>query len=293
METGRDIWSIATSRAQEAQQDSGPEKTLLILGERGSGKSTLVQLFASQTKPESTKPTAALDYSYCRAPLGMAAKRDVGHVYELGGGRLLADIISVVVRADGLSSTVVVITLDLSHPHKVVDSLRFWLEKLRERVDACLAEIRQHDAKSATKLSLKQQKQWQTHEDRSNVTPFLLPLVIVANKYDVFQNEESEKKKWMARTLRYFAHKNGATLIYCSQSDQRLTNQFRGLLTHFVFGGPTRKLKQSDHSQAIVMSAREDSFQSIGPAPSVRVAAAGPDEQWEKAFQELFPRPAK
>jgi hypothetical protein len=26
----------------------------------------------------------------------------------------------------------------------------------------------------------------------------------------------------MARTLRYFAHKNGATLLYCSQNDQRL-----------------------------------------------------------------------
>ena len=293
MDPGHDIWAIAATRAQAVMQDSGTEKTLLILGERGSGKSTLVQLFASQSKPETTKPTAALDYSYCRAPLGVTAKRDVGHVYELGGGRLLADILSVVVRGEVLGSTVVVITLDLSHPHKVLDSLLFWVQKLRERVDACLAEIRQRDPKAATKLELKQMKQWQTHEDKKAITPFPLPLVIIANKYDLFQNEESERKKWMARTLRYFAHRYGATLMYCSQNDQRLTNPYRSVLTHFIFGGPIRKFEQIDHSQPIVMSARADTLQSIGPAPSVRTATTSVDDQWVKAFQELFPRPAK
>lgn len=216
----RDIWSLAAARIQDQAETS--EKTLLILGERSSGKSTLVQLFSSPSKPEATKPTAALDYSYSRAPLGVSSKRDVGHVYELGGGRLLADLVSVVLRPELLHSTVVVLTLDLSHPHKVVDSLLFWLLKLRERTDACIAELRQHDAKAAAKIELKQVKQWQIHDDRKGVTPFPVPLLIVANKYDLFQNEESERKKWMARTLRYFAHKNGATLLYCSQNDQRL-----------------------------------------------------------------------
>jgi len=292
----RDIWSLAAARLQDQPESS--EKTLLILGERNSGKSTLVQLFSSASKPEATKPTAALDYSYCRAPLGVSSKRDVGHVYELGGGRLLADLVSVVLRPELLQSTVVVLTLDLSHPHKVVDSMLFWLLKLRERTEACIAELRQQDAKAAAKLEVKQAKQWQTHEDRKTVTPFPLPLVIVANKYDLFQNEESERKKWMARTLRYFAHKNGASLLYCSQNDQRLAapvsiTQYRTVLSHFIFGGLIRKYEQSDHAQAIVMSARADSLQSIGLAPSVRGAVSGTDDQWAKAFQELFPRPAK
>lgn len=218
----KDIWAIAASRVQE--QSEASEKTLLILGERSSGKSTLVQLFASPAKPEATKPTAALDYSYCRAPLGISSKRDVGHVYELGGGRLLADLVSVVLRPELLDSTIVVVTLDLSHPHKVIDSLLFWLLKLRERTDSCIAELRTRDPATASKLEHKQVKQWQTHDDRRSVTPFPMPVVIVANKYDLFQNEESERKKWMARTLRYFAHKNGASLLYCSQNDQRLTN---------------------------------------------------------------------
>jgi dynein light intermediate chain 2 len=43
-----------------------------------------------------------------------------------------------------------------------------------------------------------------------------IPIIIIANKYDIFVNEEQERRKWMARVLRYFAHKNGATLIYVS-----------------------------------------------------------------------------
>jgi dynein light intermediate chain 2 len=61
----------------------------LVLGERRSGKSTILQTFLSHGKEEAPKATAALDYSYARAPLGVTAKREIGHIYELGGGRLL------------------------------------------------------------------------------------------------------------------------------------------------------------------------------------------------------------
>jgi hypothetical protein len=44
----------------------------------------------------------------------------------------------------------------------------------------------------------------------------------VASKWDVLAEEESEKRKWMSRCLRYFSHRHGVDLLYLSQRDSRL-----------------------------------------------------------------------
>jgi hypothetical protein len=44
------------------------------------------------------------------------------------------------------------------------------------------------------------------------ITPFLMPLVIVGSKYDLFQDFDSEKRKVICKTLRFIAHIYGASL---------------------------------------------------------------------------------
>jgi dynein light intermediate chain 2 len=193
-----------------------------VLGERKAGKSSLLQTFLSNAKEETPKATVALEYSYARAPAGLQAGRDICHIYELGGGRLLHSLVPIVVTPEVLSSLVVVIVLDLSSPHKVYESYLFWLQVLKARIDECLAELRARSPKLAQKLEARLEKQWGNHEDRATVSPFLVPVVAVASKFDVLANEESEKRKWMARCLRYFSHRQGVDLIYSSQRDARL-----------------------------------------------------------------------
>lgn len=50
------------------------------------------------------------------------------------------------------------------------------------------------------------------HPDRDLIDPLPVPLVFLGNKYDVFQNQEPERRKMVCRTLRFLAHTNGASL---------------------------------------------------------------------------------
>lgn len=54
-------------------------------------------------------------------------------------------------------------------------------------------------------------------KDESKLEPIALPTVIVGTKYDIFETYEPEKKKIIARTLRFMAHYHGAALIVSSQ----------------------------------------------------------------------------
>jgi len=54
-------------------------------------------------------------------------------MFELGGGRSLADMLSVCLTPRSISSTIVCITVDLSRPGNAVDSVLFWLNVVREK----------------------------------------------------------------------------------------------------------------------------------------------------------------
>ena len=55
-------------------------------------------------------------------------------------------------------------------------------------------------------------------KDESKLEPIALPTVIVGTKYDIFETYEPEKKKIIARTLRFMAHYHGAALIVISSA---------------------------------------------------------------------------
>lgn len=77
----------------------------------------------------------------------------------------------------------------------------------------------------------------ENHEDAEYITPFLVPLVIVGGKYDLFENFEPDKKKVICRTLRQVAHSLGASLIFYSDKDQNLVKKLKDIFHHHGFGG--------------------------------------------------------
>jgi dynein light intermediate chain 2 len=101
---------------------------------------------------------------------------------------------------------------------------------------------------------------WRGHEDAQQIDLLPIPVVVIANKYDVFLNEETEKLKWMSRVLRYFAHKNGASLLYISSRDTRATTALRATLNHLIFGLPGKKMNQTEYTGNILITAGADSF---------------------------------
>ena len=105
-------------------------KTLVFLGEKKSGKSSLIAKFLDEPVKEEMPETTALDFKY-----GTKLREDKKvkvNVYELGGGRVLANMLGAALNANSIGSTTVVITIDLSKPGNSIDSLLFWLNAVRE-----------------------------------------------------------------------------------------------------------------------------------------------------------------
>ena len=254
-----DIWSIAESI--EPPQSSA-QKTLFIVGERKSGKSSIIQNFMMQSSEEAPKATVALEYKFVRS-----TSDNVAHIYELGGGRLLANLVNFPITEETASNLVVIITLDLAIPYKVIDSLLYWLQSIRTRIE---------------EVTEKKKK-------KKNSYPKIL---VIANKYDVFANQESENRKWMARVLRFFCLRYKAALFYLGTGDNRLASAVRGTLAHYLFDENLRNFDQRDHSAAIQVSEGVDSFEAIGPPPGGK-NSENPEEEWKKVFTKTFPRPSK
>ena len=186
----KDLWQVAEAVAKE---ESPPkEHCFLMVGDHRAGKSSLIQYTLMQNREENPKSTVALEYAYARAPLGLAASREIAHVYELGGGRLLANLVSVPLSAETLAGTLIAIVLDLSHPHKVVESLLYWLQVVRDRILEVQAQM---PSRSAGKLAQRVRKKWERHEDYANLQPLPVSVVVVCSKYDVFASQESESGK--------------------------------------------------------------------------------------------------
>lgn len=54
------------------------------------------------------------------------------NVYELGGGRVLANLLSTVFVGNSIDSITIVLCLDLSKPGNSIENLLFWLKTIRD-----------------------------------------------------------------------------------------------------------------------------------------------------------------
>ena len=126
------------------------------------------------------------------------------------------------------------------------------------------------------------------------MTPFLVPLIIIGGKYDLFQEFGSEERKVICKTLRFLAHTHGATLQFFSIKQESLVPKMRGLISHHLFGTGLNKTLQTEHSKPLMVPAGLDSLQQIGSPPLSekdigRIHAKNPIELWKHAFAGFFP----
>ena len=213
----KDVWQIIQSQqppnAQE-QQDTN----ILFVGNRGSGKTTLINKFIRKDENTPPKPTTALEYTHAKREEAKVVK--VAHLWELGGGQQLNSLMDVVITPENIHTVLCVIVADMSDPHGVWSSVYYWLTKIKKRVGECFLKMQQRSSNTPGKMIQRMQKRFgESHPDLENnkVTIIGIPILIVAAKYDTFRNEGTEYAKVMAKTLRFFAHSYAASLIYTSQ----------------------------------------------------------------------------
>jgi len=193
------------------------ESEVIIVGAKQCGKSSLILNFVG--KAETPKPTTALEYKFARYSPKEGNTQITANIWELAGDTQLAQLLDIVLVPAKLARSQVVIVADLSTPEEVVRTVRYWLDAVRARVDACMRELRKTDVGQAAVRAL-EEAGVAASED---VRPIGIPVTIAGNKWDLFESQSqssTENLQVMAKTLRYIAFANGTSLVYTRERDK-------------------------------------------------------------------------
>ena len=106
--------------------------------------------------------------------------------------------------------------VDLSEPYELWFTLETIMSSLHTHVQHTLKsqEAKDRNLQHILLDTMKKDRLDREHPDLQAAEPFLLPIVILGGKYDLFQNMEPEKKKIVCKALRFFSHFYGATLQF-------------------------------------------------------------------------------
>ncbi|XP_052106134.1 cytoplasmic dynein 2 light intermediate chain 1-like [Mytilus californianus] len=291
----KSLWDVAIQESNESKAEgaTGEESSVFIVGAKNSGKTSIVLRFLD--RDEAPKPTVALEYTFGRRAKGHNIAKDVGHIWELGGGTWLSKLMDVPLNPSSLSHTAVAIVIDLSKPKEIWYNLETLLNSAKSRLNTVIEELKSEDPGVKDRLT---KQAWERvgadHPDKNLMNPFLVPLIIIGGKYDLFQEFGSEERKVICKTLRFLAHTHGATLQFFSIKQETLVTKMKGLLSHNLFGTTANKTLQTDHNKPIMVPAGLDSLQQIGSPPLSekdigRISAKNPIELWKHAFAGFFP----
>jgi GTPase SAR1 family protein len=119
------------------------EKTFVFVGDKQSGKSSLIAKLLDEPTKDDVRETTALDFRF-GTRLRDEKKQKI-NIYELGGGRTLSQLLHAPINAFSVASgtLVICIVLDLANPGASIDTLLFWLASLREELTKAAQEISQ------------------------------------------------------------------------------------------------------------------------------------------------------
>lgn len=291
------LWDLAIEKANDTSDETktSEDNAVFIIGGKNSGKTSVILRFLDRNEPP--KPTVALEYTYGRRSKGHNIAKDVGHIWELGGGTWLSKLMDIPLNPDTLLHTALFIVVDLSQPGEMWYTLENLLASARSRIETIIGEMKRVHPNIRETLKTQAWERFgeENAADKSMVDPFPIPLVIVGGKYDVFQDFDSEKRKVICKTLRFIAHSNGASLQFFSTKIEQLVTRLRALITHHLFGTTPSKTLQLEYNKPLMIPAGLDSLQQIGTPPIAdkdigRINAKRPLDLWKHAFLGHFPQ---
>lgn len=277
-----DVWSIAENDPEigggsgESMQSLEDGSTVLLIGDSGCGKSSLIQSFLKPNSSKDPKPTFALEYNFARrknagtqqASSSSSSGRSVAHLWELGGGIFEPKLLEIPLSVKNIPLSSVIIVCDLSKPKNVLASLKRWISLVR---DIILGRLTAADPTVIATLKESAVNQYgPTHADIARVRPCEVPIVIIGNKLDMTRSMATNDRRTILQVMRFVAHYHGASLILSSNFER---DAYRSLMNSVCFGLPVRPVMEVAVDKAAHVTAGMDDFSSIllGIAPGEEV----------------------
>lgn len=290
---GVDLWTMTQTDAEVVSgaaggggaTDGDSSSTLLVAGDAGCGKSSLIQMFLKPNSNKDPKSTFALEYNFARRKNAGAGMKSLAHIWELGGDIKEPGLLGIPLTAANLPSASVMIVVDLSQPQNVLTSLQRWIQLIREHIQVKMGEIKAMNGDLAASMKADAKKRYGGtkkegggsgeegkgegedeevgHEDLGRVRPCEVPIIIVGNKYDQFRTRPSAERRALMQAIRFMAHYHGASFIATSRTDSSYRESFRSVINTVAFALPMKSIRQVTGDKPTQVSAGMDTFRAV------------------------------
>ncbi|XP_056291861.1 cytoplasmic dynein 2 light intermediate chain 1 isoform X3 [Pseudoliparis swirei] len=288
-----EVHSREAAGGEEDRGEAVSERTVFLMGSKAGGKTAILHRCLDRDEP--SKPTLALEYTFGRRARGHSTPKDIAHLWELGGGTSLSDLVQIPISAVSISSLSVILILDLSKPNALWGTMEKLLQAAQNQFEKVSSQAQQaQKAKHQTPVQPAARVFPKDYPDRELISPFPVPLLIIGSKYDIFQEFDSDKRKVVCKTLRFIAHYYAASLIFTNIKSESLMSKTKSFFSHLAFGMERGKTVSCDSTKPLVIPAGSDSFSQIGSPHTTDVDitslhAKNPKDLWKKVYERVFP----
>jgi len=293
------IESSATGTAAPARRpvEGDDSSTVLVIGDSGSGKSSLVQSFLKPNSTKVPKPTFALEYSFARRKNAGGDKggdaKTLAHIWELGGDIYEPKLLEVALTVDNLSTAAVIICVDLSKPQDSFASMKQWISTIRGHLANKYSGLKGGNSKQqAAANEMKDASMGaygsleNPHGDAGKYRPSEVPICIMACKYDQFRTKfNSSDRRSLMQTLRFAAHYHGASLVVTSTTDSSGKDALRAYMNNVCFGVSMKAVCEVSSDRPCCVTAGKDSYAAILTGKGTGKRESGEEDGGKTASQ--------
>uniref|UniRef100_A0A3Q0SC93 Dynein light intermediate chain n=1 Tax=Amphilophus citrinellus TaxID=61819 RepID=A0A3Q0SC93_AMPCI len=259
---GQNLWSTILSEVSTHSRSKLPSgKNVLVMGEVGSGKTTLV---AKLQGVEEYMKGRGLEYLYFSVHDDDIDDHTRCNAWVLDGDLYHKGLQGVAVPVDSIDNTLLLITVDMSRPWNALDSLQKWAavarehidklrvppEKLRELEHRLVKQFQEYTEPGSGEDGTPQRR---SEEEESVLLPLGdntlthnlgIPVVVVCTKCDAISTLEKEHDyrdehlDFIQSHIRRFCLQYGASLLYTSVKEMKNLDILYKYLVHRLYGFP-------------------------------------------------------
>ena len=260
-------------------------KNIIIIGPKGSGKSSIFSLLTSGSPNNYTdNGTCGINFGFMRSQNSVQKK--VINVYEIGSDIENLNLIKTILNNDNFESTIILITLDFENPNNQLSYLLKNIFELRKIIEAII-DINNIEENIKNRISL-----YPSNKKPNEVDVFPIETYIIGNKYDLLENIDIEKLKWICPSLRYFSYINGMNLIFYSSKKKELINSLYNTFVEVGFGPGKRenlkKYNQKNSSKPLYINYYNDNLDDIGEPKIPVTVSRDIQKRWKETYDGLF-----
>ena len=260
-------------------------KNLIILGPKGSGKSTIFSLLTTGSPNNySDNGTCGINFGFMRS--SNSFKKKVINIYEIGSDIENLILIKTILNNTNIDSTIILIVLDFENPNSQLSYLLKYISGLNKIISKIIDGNNIEDnIKNRIRL-------YDSNKKPDEVNVFPIETYVLGNKYDLLEVIDIEKLKWICPSLRYFCYINALNLIFYSSKKKELINSLYNTIVEVGFRNIRKdtliKYLQKNSTKALYINYYNESLEEIGE-PKIPVTVTGDIQQrWRETYEGIF-----